>query len=306
MVIIPFNNMIGSVPPPLTGIRVLDLGRVVSGPFATQVLGDLGAEVIRIEKPPGRLPTRQGARLTPEEAFSWGLNRNKRSVCLDGRDPRGRGLLARLAGECDVVFDNFRPGVTAALGVDYETISARNPAAITCSVTGFGASGPWAQIPAYDPIVQAMCGTMNFTRSAEAGEPPVRWGIPIGDLYAGLFAAIGITAAILERDRTGRGDHVDISMFDVLLALNTYRVPLALSFGQEPRPAPNEGGQGTVPYGTFRCSDGWISIGVNERMWPGACQLLGRPELADDPRFVSSTTRHANRQVLSEMACSAK
>lgn len=286
---------------PLSGIRVLDLSRVVSGPFGTQILADLGAEVIRVEKPPAAPVAPRTGPLTREEAFSWGLNRNKRSVCLDLRDPRGAALLGRLAGASDVVFDNFRPGVTRRLGVDHATLAARRPGVVTCSLTGFGSNGPWAQMPAYDPTVQAMSGAMNFTRAGEAGEPPVRWGIPICDIYAGIFSSIGIVAALLERDHTGRGDHVDVAMLDVALALNTYRVPLALTFGQEPKPTPNEGGQGTVPYGTFRCSDGWISIGVTERMWPRACQVLERPDLVADPRFRDHQARYANRRELAEI-----
>jgi crotonobetainyl-CoA:carnitine CoA-transferase CaiB-like acyl-CoA transferase len=286
---------------PLSGIRVLDLSRVVSGPFGTQILADLGAEVIRVEKPPAGLVTPRTGQLTREEAFSWGLNRNKQSICLDLRDPRGRELLTRLADASDVVFDNFRPGVTRRLGVDHPALALRNPGIVTCSLTGFGSNGPLAQMPAYDPTVQAMSGAMNFTRASEEGEPPVRWGIPICDLYAGIFSCIGIAAALLERDHTSRGDHVDIAMLDVALALNTYRVPLALTFGQEPKPTPNEGGQGTVPYGTFQCGDGWISIGVNQRMWPNACQVLGRPDLVANPRFRDNAARYANRRELAEI-----
>ena len=286
---------------PLSGIRVLDLSRVVSGPYGTQILADLGAEVIRVEKPPaGPVAPRTGP-LTREEAFSWGLNRNKRSICLDLRDPRAAVLLARLADASDIVFDNFRPGVTRSLGVDHATLAARDPGIITCSLTGFGSNGPWAQMPAYDPTVQAMSGAMNFTRAGDEGEPPVRWGIPICDIYAGIFSCIGIVAALLERDHTGRGDHVDMAMLDIALALNTYRVPLALTFGQEPKPTPNEGGQGTVPYGTFQCSNGWISIGVTEGMWPSACQVLERPDLVADPRFRDNKTRYANRRELAEI-----
>ncbi|MCW2495295.1 MAG: hypothetical protein JWQ77_1219 [Jatrophihabitans sp.] len=288
---------------PLTGLRVLDLCRVVSGPYATQVLADLGAEVIRVESLPTE-PEREFDATTPfteSEAFAWGLNRTKRSISLDLKSAEGRGLFTRLAAVADIVVDNFRPGVRQRLGIDYQVLSEINPGLISCSLTGFGQFGPWASMPAYDPIVQALCGTMNFTKNHDDGAP-VRWGIPIGDIFAGLYSCIGILAAVLDRDATGLGQDIDIAMLDVMLALNSYRVPLALSFGQEPAPSPFEGGQGTVPYGTFECGDGqWLAIGVANKMWPAACRVIGRPELIGDERFATVSTRHSNRSVLVEL-----
>jgi crotonobetainyl-CoA:carnitine CoA-transferase CaiB-like acyl-CoA transferase len=191
------------------------------------------------------------------------------------------------------VCDNFRPGVTQRLKIDRESLAVHNPSIITCSLTGFGADGPWASMPAYDPIVQAMCGTMNYTRLSPSGSP-VRWGIPIGDLFAGIFTAIGVVAATIHRDRTGAGQHVDVAMLDVMLALNTYRVPQALTFDEEPLPAPFEGGQGTVPFGNFECRTGWISTCISQRMWRPACEVFNRPELAEDVRFSTGAARYAN------------
>ncbi len=287
---------------PLAGIRVLDLSRVVSGPFASQLLADLGAEVIRVQALPGSDAVLEVSPdvLTEDEAFSWGLSRNKYSICIDLKSDQGRELLERLVAVSDVVFDNFRPGVMRRLGLDRESLVRHNPAIITCSLTGFGASGPWATMPAYDPIVQALSGAMNYTRLDDDGAP-VRWGIPIGDLFAGIYCAIGVVAAVLHRDRLGLGQHVDVSMLDVMLALNTYRVPQALSFGQEPASSPFEGGQGTVPFGNFRCRDGWLAICISQRAWRSACEILERPDLAVDERFATQAARHAHRDELVEL-----
>jgi crotonobetainyl-CoA:carnitine CoA-transferase CaiB-like acyl-CoA transferase len=284
---------------PLTGLRVLDLCRVVSGPFGSLLLSDLGAEVIRVESVPAAGSTTEidPAQLSEEEAFNWGLSRNKHSISLDLKSDEGRRLFYELVAQADIVLDNFRPGVTQRLGVDRDSLLEHNPSIITCSLTGFGGDGPWATMPAYDPIVQAMCGTMNYTR-LEDDTAPVRWGIPIGDLFAGIFSAIGVMGAALHRDRTGAGQHVDVSMLDVMLALNTYRVPQALTFGQEPPPAPFEGGQGTVPFGNFECSDGWVAICISQRMWPAAAEIMERPDFLTDERFSTGPARHAHRDEL--------
>jgi crotonobetainyl-CoA:carnitine CoA-transferase CaiB-like acyl-CoA transferase len=281
---------------PLRGIRVLDLCRVVSGPFGSLLLADLGAEVIRVEPVPRDCAPTEAApsdELAIDEAFNWGLNRNKRSIAIDLKSEAGRDLFHRLVADADAVCDNFRPGVTQRLHVDRESLARHNPSIITCSLTGFGADGPWATMPAYDPTVQAMCGTMNYTRLSPEGSP-VRWGIPIGDLFAGIFTAIGMVAATVHRDRTGAGQHVDVSMLDVMMALNTYRVPQALTFGEEPPPAPFEGGQGTVPFGNFKCRTGWIATCISQRMWPAACAVFNRPDLAEDARFSTGAARYAN------------
>ncbi|MGW6007891.1 CaiB/BaiF CoA transferase family protein [Streptomyces sp. NPDC055210] len=287
---------------PLAGLRVLDFSRVVSGPFSSQLLADLGAEVVRVQALPADTAAADAGPgpLTEAELFTWGIGRNKHSVCVDLKNPRGRELVERLVAVSDIVFDNFRPGVMRRLGLDRESLVRHNPSIITCSLTGFGENGPWATMPAYDPIVQAMSGAMNYTR-LDADGAPVRWGIPIGDLFAGLFCGIGIVAAVLHRDRCGVGQHVDVSMLDVMLALNTYRVPQALSFGEEPDPAPFEGGQGTVPFGNFACRDGWLAICISQRAWSAACDILGRPDLATDERFSTQAARHAHRDELVEI-----
>lgn len=290
---------------PLSGIRILDLGRVVSGPFATQVLADLGAQVIRVESvdlADGEVHEEAAGaegELVEAEAFTWGLNRNKYSICVDLKAPAGRDLVLRLAAESDVVFDNFRPGVMERLGLGHDSlVAAVGERIITCSLTGFGESGPWARMPAYDPVVQALSGGMHLTRAHEAGGRPVRWGVPIGDILAGLYSCIGILAALNERDRSGWGQHVEVAMLDVMLALNTVRVPMALTFGWKPVPMPFEGGQGTVPYGTFECRDGWLALGVMDRSWADACRIIERADLVDDPRFADLRSRQMNRREL--------
>ncbi|MCU1483037.1 MAG: CoA transferase [Subtercola sp.] len=286
-------------PMPLAGIRVLDLSRVVSGPFGSLLLADLGAEVIRVESIPGaRQPVETVASpLTEEEAFAWGLHRNKHSIAIDLKSAAGREIIYKLVGEADIVYDNFRPGVMERLGLSHDALLAQNPSIITCSLSGFGGDGPWARMPAYDPIVQAMSGTMSFTKLSLDGVP-VRWGIPIGDLFAGIIAAIGIVAATIHRDKTGVGQHIDVSMLDVMLALNTYRVPQALTFENEPVPSPFEGGQGTVPFGNFECSDGWVALCISQRMWKTACTIMQRPDLIVDERFSTNLARNTNRDEL--------
>lgn len=290
---------------PLSGVRILDLGRVVSGPFATQVLADLGAQVIRVESVDlANSETLDsdvvsGDELDEAEAFTWGLNRNKYSICIDLKSEAGRDLVYRLAAESDVVFDNFRPGVMQRLGLDHDSLAlVIGQHIITCSLTGFGESGPWARMPAYDPIVQAMSGGMHLTQAHDTGGRPVRWGVPIGDILTGLYSCIGILAALNERDRSGWGQHVEVAMLDVMLALNTVRVPMALSFGWKPVPMPFEGGQGTVPYGTFECRDGWLAVGVMDRSWSDACRIIERPDLVNDARFAKLRDRQANRDEL--------
>jgi crotonobetainyl-CoA:carnitine CoA-transferase CaiB-like acyl-CoA transferase len=283
---------------PLGHLRVLDLTQFLSGPYATQILGDLGAEVIKVEGPDGDM-----TRVLPphfvggQSAYYLSINRNKRSLAIDLKSTAGVRLVRELALKCDVVVENFRPGVLARLGLSYGDLSKVKPALIWCSISGFGQDGPYRDRPAYDMIVQAMSGGMSLT-----GEPdghPVRSGIPIGDLAAGMYGAIGVLAAHAEAVRTGRGKVIDVAMLDCQVAMLCYQAAYCLVSGK----APGRQGRGhdSIPtYRAFTCGDGLeVAITANtERMWQNLCGVIGRPELATDERFTLNERRYANRTAL--------
>ncbi len=283
---------------PLSGIRVLDLTQFLAGPFSTQILGDLGAEVIKLETPAG-----DWSRVLPphfvagESCYYLSINRNKEGVVIDMKAPEGLELVKRLADGSDILMENFRPGVLDRLGLTYDDLSARNPALIWASISGFGQDGPYRDRPAYDMIVQAMSGGMSLT--GEPGRAAVRAGIPIGDLSAGMYAAIASLAALEERRRTGKGKCIDISMLDCQVAMLTYQAAYYLHSGQVP------GRQGraheSIPtYRSFAAANGTeLVITANtERMWKGLCIALGREALAEDPRFLTNDDRFRNRDAL--------
>lgn len=283
---------------PLVGIRVLDFTQFLSGPFGTQILGDLGAEVIKIESPSGDL-----ARIVPpnlvegDSSYFLSINRNKRSIVIDLKSDLGTDLALRMIDACDVVIENNRPGVMERLGLGYPSVQARNPRAVYCSISGFGQTGPDRDLPAYDMIVQAMSGGMSMT--GEPGRSPVRAGIPIADLNAGMYAAIGILAALHERQRTGRGRFVDVSMLDAQLAMTSYQGASALLTGASPGPQ-GRGHESIPTYRSFTCADGVdIVVTANTpRMWLDMCRAMGQPELGGDPRFATPALRLANRTEL--------
>lgn len=283
---------------PLAGIRVLDFTQFLSGPFGTQILGDLGAEVIKIEAPSGDL-----ARTVPphliegDSTYFLSINRNKRSIVIDLKSDVGADLALRMVDNCDVVIENNRPGVMDRLGLGFAAVQARNPKAVYCSISGFGQTGPDRDLPAYDMIVQALSGGMSMT--GEAGRPPVRAGIPIADLGAGMYAVIGILAALQERQRTGRGRFVDVSMLDVQLALTSYQGASALLTGTSPGPQ-GRGHESIPTYRAFTCADGVdIVVTANtERMWLDLCRALGLADLGTDPRFATSALRLTHRTEL--------
>ena len=289
---------------PLAGIRVLDLSTVVAGPFGSEILGYLGAEVIRID-PPGAtgLPVGDGVAGTPvtdDEGFTWALQRNKRAIVLDLKSSEGVAALLELVRRSDVVYENFRPGVMERLGLGYQALAAVNPGIVHCAISGFGADGPWARVAAYDAIVQALGGSMGITGTGEPGDMPCRLGVPIGDIGGSLYAVIGILAALRDRVRTGCGAALDISLLDVQLAMNTYRVPQTFGSGIEfGVPSPRRGGAGATPYGPFRCADGsWIVIGVASNFWPSFCRVVGCEDWVADPRFATLAQRQANQPQL--------
>lgn len=297
---------------PLAGTLVLEIcGEEPSGSLGTQILADLGATVFKIERPPEKdvpafEPPAEGKLLRRDVAFFCGLNRNKRSICLDLKHDKGRAIFHSLARVADVVYDNYRPGVTARLGADYATLSALNPGIICCSVTGFGHTGPWSHLPGYDATILALGGGMSITSSGRPGSPPVRWGNPIGGIGGALYAVVGILAALRWR-RVGRrgGAWLDISMFDTQLAMHAYRVPPALD-GKVYLPEPRRGGIGSVPYGPFKCGDGrWFVVGVTSQFWEAACRVLGHPEWIDDPRFATQEQRQANEDLVNSLVAEA-
>ena len=289
---------------PLRGTLVLELcGDEPSGTFGTQMLADLGAAVLKVERPPAAdpEPTRPpapGAPLPRDVAYAFGLNRNKRSVCLDLKQDDGRNAFLDLARAADVVYDNYRPGTLDRLGLGHAALRALNPRLICCSVSGFGKTGPWSALPAYDATIQALGGGMSITGTGRPDDPPVRWGNPIGGIGGAFYAVIGILAALLRRRRSGNGASLDIALLDAQLAMNAYRVPPAVA-GADYAAQPHRGGSGAMPYGPFRTKGGgWFVLGVTRQFWAKAADLLGHPEWTDDPRFKDEAERQKNEAAL--------
>jgi CoA:oxalate CoA-transferase len=283
---------------PLAGYRVLDLTTFLSGPFCTQILADLGAEVVKMEAPEG-----DSSRAIPphfvgeDSAYYLGINRSKRSIVVDMKQADGLALAKRLIAAADVVVENYRPGVAARIGLDIQALCERNPELVWASISGFGQTGPWKDRPAYDMIVQALSGVMSLT--GEPGRPAVRLGIPAGDMVAGMYATIAINAALADRERTGRGRVIDISMLDCQLAMLSYQSSYALIAGTTPQP---QGARhDSIPtYRSFVARDGreLVVTANTERMWRGLCQALGCQALVDDPRFADGGARLKNKLAL--------
>ena len=285
--------------PPLTGLRVLDLTQVMAGPFCCQVLADLGADVVKVEPPGSGDQSRRsmGFRMKGEDTAAFlAVNRNKRSVALNLKDEAHREAFHRLAAGADVLVENFRPGVTERLGIDYETLSAINPRLIYASISGFGQTGPYAMRPGFDLIAQGVAGVMSVT--GEPGGDPVKCGVPVSDLSAGLFCAIGILAAHSARRRTGQGQHVDTSLFEGALALSIWETAELWATGRVPEPL-GSAHRLTAPYQALRTRDGHITVGGNnDRLWTRLCAAVGRKELTGDPRFTTNEGRMEHRAEL--------
>lgn len=285
------------MPYPLEGVRILELGQIIAGTYASQLLSDMGAEVIKVETPDGDLG--RNPSVAPYRGLSGlflTLNRNKQSIVINLKTEAGRGVFYDLVKVSDVVVDNFRPGVLERLKVDYATLSRINPRIIQCSVTGFGTTGEYKDYPALDIIIQAMSGHMAIT--GEPGRPPVRVGIPLGDMSGGIFSCKGILAALYERERTGKGSRVEISMFDAMLNLLGYMATMWLTAGELPRP-PGSAHEYTVPWQAFAAKDGHIVVATRQEIfWRKLCEAIGEPGLADDPRFATNPDRRENRAVL--------
>jgi crotonobetainyl-CoA:carnitine CoA-transferase CaiB-like acyl-CoA transferase len=284
----------------LNGIRILDLTHMLSGPYGSMILADLGAETIKIEPLQGE-GTRKLLANDPENslegmgAYYITLNRNKQSVALNLKDPRGLEVFHDLVRRSDVVISNFGAGVPERLGIDYATLSDVNPRIITCTVTGFGSDGPNPNRPAFDQVAQATGGGMSITGTDPAH--PVRSGIPIGDLGGGMFAVMGILAALLEREQSGRGQHVDISMLDCQISMLNYMATMYFLSGKDPFPIGNSHFV-HVPYNTFRTADGFIVIAViTDNFWANLKQVVDCPEF-DDPKYDVQPGRWEDREMI--------
>ncbi|GAB6876623.1 CaiB/BaiF CoA transferase family protein [Thermaerobacter litoralis] len=283
---------------PLQGIRVLDLSRVLSGPYCTMMLADFGADVIKIERPGTGDDTRAWGPpfVNGEAAYFLAVNRNKRSVVVDLKAPEGRDLIRHMARQCDVVVENFRPGTAAKLGIGPEDLLRENPRLVYASISGFGQDGPYRDKPGYDAIAQAMGGIMHVT--GEPDRPPVRAGVAIADIGAGMWAAFGILAALWERERSGRGQVVDVSLLEGQIAWLTYVAGNYFATGQVPRrygsAHPN-----LVPYQAFATADGHLIVAVgNDSLWRRFCEAAERPDLAADPRYATNAGRVEHREEL--------
>jgi crotonobetainyl-CoA:carnitine CoA-transferase CaiB-like acyl-CoA transferase len=301
----------GKAKAPLDGLRVLDMTRVIAGPLGVQILGDLGADVIKIERTgegddvrkvgPPWMKDKSGDELE-ESTYFQAVNRNKRSVTIDFAQPEGTELVRRLAAKSDVIVENYRPGTLARYGLGYEQLSKINPRLIYCAITGFGQTGPYANRSGYDYLVQGMSGLMSVTGAPddEPGGGPVRVGIPISDILAGANVALGVLAALQYRASSGEGQMVDISLLDSQVAVMLNAASAWLNAGALLGRTGNDH-PSAAPYGVYECSDGYLIIATfNDREFRRLAEVLGRPEWIDDPRFAKNGDRVANRPAIKQ------
>ncbi|MCD6028893.1 MAG: CoA transferase [Geminicoccaceae bacterium] len=281
---------------PLAGLRVLDLGRYIAAPYCAMVLGDFGADVVKVERPGGEDVRRQLPLVDGDSTYALVYNRSKRGLTLDARHPRGRELLRALALKADVVLENFRPGVMAKLGCEYESLRAENPRVIVASISGFGQDGPYAQKPAFDSIAQAMSGLMSLT--GERDGPPLLNGTFIADYVTALYTVSGILLAVRERDQTGEGQHVDVALLDSAVSLLTTAIPDFLLAG---RALGRTGARdrARAPVNAYPAQNGSVFISaVTQEQFGGLLRAIGRGDLCADPRFATADARHANAEPL--------
>jgi crotonobetainyl-CoA:carnitine CoA-transferase CaiB-like acyl-CoA transferase len=283
--------------PPLDGLRVIDLSRVLAGPFCAMLLGDMGADVIKIEEPSEGDDARMwGPFLGSWSAYFLGVNRNKRSVALDLKSSAGQEALAALLADADVFIENIKPGSLDKLGFGYDAVHALNPRLVYCSISGYGRTGPRRHLTGYDPVVQAESGFMDITGTPDG--PPVRTGIAMTDYLAALYAYSGILLALRERDRTGKGQQVDIALFDSILSTLSMPVGIFQTTGKKPVRLGNDH-SAIAPYEVLKAADGSVMIAAaNTRLWTKLCEAVGVSHLVEDPRFLTNTGRVANRMAL--------
>jgi formyl-CoA transferase len=297
------------MPVALEGIRVLDLSRVLAGPWCSQNLADLGADVIKVERPgagddtrgwgPPFLKARDGTD-TEDAAYYLAANRGKRSIAVDLASEAGREIILALAAISDVVVENYKVGALKRLGLDYPSLSAVNPRLVYCSITGFGQTGPWSHRAGYDFIIQGIGGLMSITGEADdrPGGGPQKVGVAVADLMTGMYATQAVLAALFHRERTGEGQHIDMALLDVQVAMTANMSSNYLHSGKPPRRWGNAH-PNLVPYQTFRTSDGWIIVAAgNDGQWRKFCAIGGQPELCEDPRFLRVRDRIRNRDEL--------
>jgi len=286
-------------PPPLDGVLVLDFTQQMAGPFCTMLLGDMGADVIKVEKPDGDDIRRAGPPfINGESAAFLGINRNKRSVVLDLKIPAAIDVVSHMAERADVLVQNMRPGAMERLGLSYEALSGRNPGLVYCSVSGFGSTGPYRNRPGFDLVAQGMSGLMSLT--GMPGGPPLRNGVPITDLNAGIYAAYGILSAYVHRLKTGRGQHVDTSLVEAGLAYTIWESAIYFATGTPPGPV-GTGHPLTAPYQAFVTGDGHFIVGAaNQANWERLCGAIGREHLLRDARFSTNALRMQNLDALAE------
>lgn len=286
---------------PLSELTVVDLSRVLTGPYASMMLGDLGADVIKIERPESGDQTRGWGppNIGQESAYYLSANRNKRSITLNLKKAEGKQVFLDLVEQADVILENFRPGVLEDLNLGYDRLQTVNPKVILCSITGYGQTGPWKNRPAYDIIMQAEGGYMGIT--GEENGAPVRIGVALVDIIAGIYAAQSILAAVIDRAKTGKGQQLDISMYDCELSTLTYMAQFYFATGNSP------GRMGSkhpsiVPYQAFETKDDYVVVGVaNEAIWTRFCKAIDQSELTEDPRFETNNNRVENRSELEEI-----
>jgi len=286
------------MPGSLDGIRVLDVTQVMAGPFCAMMLADLGADVIKIEPPPGDSTRQMPGAIGADSPSFNAVNRGKRSVVINLKAPEGREIATRLAQSTDILVENYRPGVMDALGLGYATLSARNPRLIYASISGYGQTGPNARRGGFDLIAPRVSGIMSIT--GEPGGAAVKAGVPLTDLGAGLFALVGILAALHSRHRTGRGQHVDTSLVDAGVALSVWEATEYFAGAGIPK-ALGSAHRMNAPYQAIRCADGYITIGAaNERLFHRLCDVLGHPEWTALPDFADNASRVRHREQLAE------
>ena len=294
---------------PLHGVKVLDLSRVLAGPWSSQILADLGADVIKIERPGSGDDTRSwgppyakdtSGAPTPESAYFLSTNRGKKSVTIDIATTEGQALVSGLAEQSDILIENFKAGGLANYSLDYNTLAQLNPGLIYCSITGFGQTGPYSHLPGYDFLIQGMGGLMSITGDADnaSGGGPIKTGVAVADLFSGLYATVAILAALNRRHATGRGDQIDIALLDVQVAMLANQAMNFLTTGNAPQRLGNAH-PNIVPYQSFATQDGYVVLAVgNDDQFRAFCDGAGRTELAADARFMTNPARVANRDAL--------